>query len=93
MSILYLMSLSRHIVCGPFHCDLKALNCLEEIFLRDGAMARLKLSQFRNLLGQALNGRLVTLLHGCSEFRKKAQSICCGESSNMRLIYIFKRLR
>ena len=49
--ILYLMSLSRHIVCRAFHCDLKALNYLNELFLLDATMATLKLGQFRNLVG------------------------------------------
>ena len=48
--MLYLMSLSRYIVRGPFHCDLKALDCLQELFLGDGDLICLKHSQFRNLV-------------------------------------------
>ena len=48
--LLYLMSLSRYIMGGPFHCDLKALNCLQEVFLGDGDLMRVKHSQLRNLV-------------------------------------------
>ena len=48
--ILYLMSLSRYIVRGPFHCDLKALDCLQEIFLGDGDLMGLKHSQLINFV-------------------------------------------
>lgn len=48
--MLYLMSLSRYIMGGPFHCDLKALDCLQEVFLGDGDLMRVKHSQLRNLV-------------------------------------------
>ena len=48
--MLYLMSLSRYIVRGPFDCDLKALDCLQELFLGNRDLMGLKHSQFRNLV-------------------------------------------
>lgn len=48
--MLYLMSFSRYIVRGSFDCDLKALDCLQELFLGNGDMMGLKHSQFRNLV-------------------------------------------
>lgn len=48
--IWYLMSLSCYIVRGPFDCDLKALNSLQELFLGNGDLMSLKHSQFRNLV-------------------------------------------
>ena len=48
--MLYLMSLSRNIVRGPFHCDLKELDCLQELFLGNGDLMRLKHSQLRDLV-------------------------------------------
>ena len=47
---LYLMSLSRYIVRGPFHSDLEALDCLQDFFLGDGDLMRLKHSQLRDLV-------------------------------------------
>lgn len=49
-NMLYLMSLSRYITGGPFHYDLKALECLQEVFLGDGDLKRVKHSQLRNLV-------------------------------------------
>lgn len=95
--ISYLMSHSRYIVCRTFDCHLKALNCFNEFSLRDRAMASLKLSQFRNSLGQAHNGGggLFRLLHGCSESKirpqgERAQSMGWVESSTMRRPWPFK---
>ena len=44
--MLYLMSLSRYIVRGPFDCDLKALDSLQKLFLGNRDLMGLKHSQF-----------------------------------------------
>lgn len=87
------MSHSRYVVCRTFHCDLKALNCFNEFSSRDRAMASLTLTQFRNFFGQAPNGILFGLLHGCNGSRiRGAQSMRCVESSMMRWPRLFKYL-
>ena len=48
--IVYLMSLPRYIVRGPFHGDLKALDCLQESFLGHGDLMGLKYSQLKNFV-------------------------------------------
>ena len=72
--ISYLMSQSCYIMCRTFHCDLQTLNCFHEFSLGDRAMVSLQLGQFRHFLGQAQNGILFCLRHGCGESRFKAQS-------------------
>ena len=48
--MLYLISLSHYIVRGPFDCDVKALDCLQELFLGNRDLMGLKHSQFRNFV-------------------------------------------
>lgn len=82
--ISYLMSQSRYIVCRALYGDLQALNGLNELSLRDRTMARLKLSQFRNSLGQVRDGILFNMLHGCDKSRLRVRSLRCVEESRMR---------
>ena len=82
--ISYLMSYPMYIVLWAFYCNLKALDCFKEFPLGDRAMACLKLRQFRNSLGQILNGILLRLFHDCNESNVRAQSMRCFESTITR---------